>query len=711
MVPTTVPTSVPTNVPVTSFPTYVGETINPTSAPTTQPTAFYGLALKSQFYKDYEDYSEYLYSNSFTKIFYTNFFYKGRIFTGTCNEWNYYKENEIKVPSADMYFSSLKVAYGYSDIESSTPAVTKEVTCADTSSIADILDALIFNKALITYCGGEVWKVSTCERFGAVLCVNCTGGCNSCPGTTFITNPCNQKCISNMAAYAIMDVDIGYKELFPKILESTVTAIYSKNATVMLNVTKPGSAFCRLYDAHDSIPDSVENFRRKTMNPLTLNEGLNYLFIPNMSPSTLYYLYCLTEDLGGNAMGMDDLLNTKLTLETSCCRYLSFEKFTPGINQWIDESSQIPPEYSFKLSGKPDGRTVIKLSAMTCDPAYTLKYPDFSPYQFIFDENSLVLEGSFRINAEEQGCFLIKVDTDRRLSHTVYDYDIRTLNVKPVTAPPDPAHLQSAVYASDGLSVSITFSKRIDMDKMMLGLLFPCLSLFYISSVNYSHFDNLDCFWTSDATSIVLRGSVINMVNVYDSISLKSEKSTVCASTKPDLCVTANFTSIDVPVVIEPPLNAPVPNVVLIGPLKVGFCDVVSIDPSQSTGSLSRPWKSLLMTVDSESTDMFGDLVNLTLIENHLLWHPIKSTNDIVEIPRSYFPAGIYTFSLVLENHYGIKSSASLSVETIGEYFVPLLSIMGPQVEPFLFLIDRYQIHFCTHNIFSRSFELLDGKI
>ena len=120
--------------------------------------------------------------------------------------------NEIKIPSADMYFSKLSVAYGYHNIESpsGTPRL-RQASCSDSITVTTILNALYFNQASITECDGETWKVSTCHRWGSVICVNCTGGCNTCPGEAFITNPCSTACNEvRMAAYAIMDITIGY---------------------------------------------------------------------------------------------------------------------------------------------------------------------------------------------------------------------------------------------------------------------------------------------------------------------------------------------------------------------------------------------------------------------------------------------------------------------------------------------------------------------
>ena len=128
------------------------------------------------------------------------------------------------------------------------------------------------------------------------------------------------------------------------------------------------------------------------------------------------------------------------------------------------------------------------------------------------------------------------------------------------------------------------------------------------------------------------------------------------------------------------PKDPPAPTVVLVGPLKVGSCDVVSIDPSQTTGSLSRAWQDISVSVSSNTLTIYKTPVNLTLIELHLQRYPPVNTVDLYEIPREHFPVGFFTFTFSVTNFLGVKSSSAITIETSADDFVPLLSIMGPQI-------------------------------
>ena len=55
-----------------------------------------------------------------------------------------------------------------------------------------------------------------------------------------------------------MDITIGYRDLFPQIINSNVLSIHKTNATIIYNVTKAGYAFCRVYDVYSPAPESMK---------------------------------------------------------------------------------------------------------------------------------------------------------------------------------------------------------------------------------------------------------------------------------------------------------------------------------------------------------------------------------------------------------------------------------------------------------------------
>ena len=104
------------------------------------------------------------------------------------------------------------------------------------------------------------------------------------------------------------------------------------------------------------------------------------------------------------------------------------------------------------------------MNGRSCDPLLNLQINEFFPYEFIFNENSHSMEGSFKIRARDTGCFIIKISTYDK-SYDFYDEDTITLNVKGNKDLLDPAQLTSVSFENDGLSILLRFNSKTDMKK------------------------------------------------------------------------------------------------------------------------------------------------------------------------------------------------------------------------------------------------------
>jgi hypothetical protein len=122
---------------------------------------------------------------------------------------------------------------------------------------------------------------------------------------------------------------------------------------------------------------------------------------------------------------------------------------------------------------------------------------------------------------------------------------------------------------------------------------------------------------------------------------------------------------------ISPPINPIVPKVSLSGPMTIGSCSDLYLDPTLSSGNAGRDWKLVEWMVTAASTNHFP------LIE-FFLNSKYNFTSKIVIIPKIFLqPGEKYNIHLSLRNFLGIESMSSVSVSVSFDFAMPLISISG----------------------------------
>ena len=107
---------------------------------------------------------------------------------GDCDVWQGYATASLELPVSSFYFASLSVIMQQRDLRKNGEEV-KQVTCTDANVISNVATAMQQNKNYVGECAGETWKVFKCDA-STVFCLNCDGGCTTCPGTAYVINPC-----------------------------------------------------------------------------------------------------------------------------------------------------------------------------------------------------------------------------------------------------------------------------------------------------------------------------------------------------------------------------------------------------------------------------------------------------------------------------------------------------------------------------------------
>ena len=208
--------------------------------------------------------------------------------------------------------------------------------------------------------------------------------------------------------------------------------------------------------------------------------------------------------------------------------------------------------------------------------------------------------------------------------------------------------LSSAVFGSDGLTVSVAFSGNTNKADKTLS--YNCAELFsFVGNTEAT------CLWlTASSVRISLSASASQLVDVASMV-------TVIASTiRPasDLTVFLPTSSIAIAASSTPT----VPQVFISAPVTVGTCDSPAIDVTTSTGSCGRDWKSAVLEINSVPLSVtLGD---------HAIFPPIV-------IPVGMLTADYYyTFSYTLCNFMD-ACGTSVHVMYATDVKTPIVVIQG----------------------------------
>eukprot|EP01041_Mallomonas_annulata_P006537 gene6538-13232_t len=304
--------------------------------------------------------------------------------------------------------------------------------------------------------------------------------------------------------------------------------------------------------------------------------------------------------------------------------------------------------------------------------------------EVVFSKTSSSLDSSFTFSSNIGGCYLI---TPAINGLSLNEYNVSYVNApmrifitKSLVDIPAPI-LSSAMFSSDGLTVSLHFDKDTDKAMTVLGrdvLQFKCSLLFNISGEGIDVMTRTTttsmCVWNG-AASVIMYPST--KVVVGTSISVWPMKiRAACPATLIGHCGQLNFVDTSVRTLVFTPVNPLSPVLSVSYPKRIGVCMDLSIDASLSQNSGGRPWKQVSISLlTSESTTD----TNTTALQSYLASF-ITSTSTKILIPNRYIhPPNSYSFRIELTNFLGASSSAIISV--VAEYQVlPQVAIEGQSV-------------------------------
>jgi hypothetical protein len=484
-------------------------------------------------------------------------------------------------------------------------------------------------------------------------------------------NPCLTCSQSTTGSFVIIGLTYAESVLYPLITTPIYVSVGQRQMTVTVNIyNHTGTVYCAALATGTTV-SSVVTIQQAATSATVRSSGNVSVTLSSLVPDTTYDVYCYTQDFSNHVMPLSTALSTKQTRTTSCCRSVTFSTLSTKILSSTTYSSSSSVNV-LKLEALPSTNIAVKFSmtAYSCswqiDGTTSLAYtvPSFSNFTSTSSSSAL----SF-IMLGTPGCYILSTSisgTDR--AH--YSNVNATIILRSSLTTPSPPTLQSAVFSSDGLRVSISLDSASDRGATTItnyASTFTCSQLLTFSGASLCN-----CIWSSTSVitaTISSTSSTASLLTVGSNITLQQNKiKAVCSFGL--TCAYANASY----VIVTSPSSPIVPTVALVTAGKIGGCDSIVIDPTASVGSGGRQWKSVSWAVSGTGTKIFSQ--NLSTIAAYLKAN-YTTTAKLVTIPNSLLSYGTYAIGLTLTNFLGQSGFNQVSVVVSDSLVIPRLSIAG----------------------------------
>eukprot|EP01039_Chlorochromonas_danica_P002291 gene2291-2510_t len=662
------PTSGPSKYPTTSSPTRDGETNRPTRYPTSAPSFNLNGYLTERVYKDFLSNQSY-FSVLSSSLTFSSFFYKGVTVSGSCEDWFTFYDQQFLLPYDDAVFYAISAWYEIYDFGSRTYRSIL-TTCADTTAVKTIVNGVRLGSESEYNCDGNTWRVFNCQG-RRVFCINCKKICvptEACPGRSFITNPC-QSCSNHAAMGGVVNFKYRRASLYPKF--NSIKLLQTSNTSLVLglNVTNPGLLYCAAFLSWQNVTSVVDIYNGANQ-PLLINSSSLFttMTINNLSPSTLYRVYCYSESWVKDVMPFTESSNNSLAATTSCCKYVLFSSSTPSVmyHKTIQSTSKV----FFGLSSRPSGLTNVRVlisSSSSCNGTSSKSSSaTATPSLFSFKANTDDLSRSFIVSGSA-GCYLFQLLAFGGDSYINASTVIGIYNASNSVLPAPT--IISARLDDDGNGIKIMFGSPTNTPNQNGTGTFSCTLILLFNGV-----DSSSCRWTNTTTLQLSLGSLPS-ISPGDSITILAGKiAAACYSSS--LCNSyPTLSSSNMTLLL--PLNPLKPSLSLTAQQMLLYCDDLYLDATSSIGNGGRSWNSIKWSVGGSLSK-----ANLTVLTAYMNAN-YQDITSVMIIPNnqlflSRFPDNL-TFSLEVTNYLGATSAVSVTVFfQYSTLLTPRLFIAGP---------------------------------
>jgi hypothetical protein len=588
---------------------------------------------------------------------------------GTCGEWDVFLNDRIPttlITHVPISLSWYKME-GDEMLRLQNPSDPLEIgqgvsriKCEQSSIIANIIHDLrsfhsssLLQQSSLYQCGATQWSVLKCsqEPNSVVFCLNCTGYCNM--SSTQRRQLHSVSCLNPPSdpVGTLSGLYFEFNELSPppSILRSDISFASEEAANVTIVLSDPGYLVCGAYPESSVGPASSQILlvRSQTVAGSPLPQSLVSSYPPsvtiavfplaNLFPSTSYEIYCAS--LSPNLVLMPTvwMMQSKMSLRTSCCRSLSVKLNT----MIMDDVSAVPFALTVNI-GSHNVDEFLKVFISAYDVKTSQQKELFVPSVVSFTSISMVRKVDLTYIPSTSGVYRLNISITGPSSA---DYEVmypvgRVFTVKGTEESIPPPQIQRSEFSADGSKVIISFDSPTNRGGMLsrgsCDILFESSHLYALSTSR--------CVWKSDISLEI--SSFGSSLDVDDVISLKSGALKArCTSILDPSCSTWSSNSFQNTSILSPKATSP-PDVSVSIPNEIGPCDNLMVDLTASSGSGGRIWKSF-------SVVAIGLSPNISLLQNFFLdlsSHPL-SVNEPITIPNKFFTPGyVYSLEITLCN-------------------------------------------------------------
>jgi hypothetical protein len=428
--------------------------------------------------------------------------------------------------------------------------------------------------------------------------------------------------------------------------------------SLSVNVTKPGNVYCTAQRYGSPKPLSVLDIQQSSLvaRTIALEAYKNVsLQLTGLLPATKYSVYCFSDDFSTHPMSLSEALASNTTVTTACCREVRIGNIPNNIVQYFPLNNRPENVFTVSLGSYPPSSATVTLSLkqFKCTPnAGTILTNDLAvlPSSFVFTSSSVTLSDTFIIRGTTLGCFTLTASVKSSVYYKPFN---TTINMFSYRSSPTVPVLQSIQMSNAGTSLVFKFDTATDKGASTVtayNAIFPCAQLvtFTGSSSASTVCKWLDSFSleasyaTSTAKPVVGESATL----LGGKVKAECVPSTVCNTYVAVSTISKSILAPAAPVVPTPVLKT----------LEViAICDDILLDPTGTTGSGGRAWKSAVWSVTAQGLPVLPGGKGTAKIESFLNQY-FATPESVARVPNAMLNASdlyttsTYTFSLTITN-------------------------------------------------------------
>ena len=444
--------------------------------------------------------------------------------------------------------------------------------------------------------------------------------------------------------------------LVPPSLKITNAHATNASVTVSVNISsKVGvNLFCAAFQGKYVITSQYQIGVGSPVSVPPLSSNAEYS-VTSLSALQQYDIYCFVQTWSGTPMPFSDVLKSKTTISTSCCKGLTFLSAPTFIDPRV--ASILSRVFVFGLSAAPSSDIAVT-PIMSINGALELT---ISPKAFLFSSNATRLAASFVVSGFQAGHYNISLSISgssaKEFLPSVISFQILSYDA-PFPAP----FLVSATFASDGGSATVSFSGATNQGGISSSQ-WPCYRIFNFTSVT-----SCTCSWINSSFVKIFFPTLSELPLLAPGDFLTLLDSVLTAScTTGAVCLNSTRQAVQA----LSPLSPIAPVVVFNLPAVASTCDDLTIDASPSYGNGGRNYQYISWALSSTTTSAnISKIIALLPNTTHLLSAPVT-------VPKNLLTAGTVTLTLHLRNFLGQSGASTAIIDIIAGEAIPAVSILG----------------------------------